>query len=93
MAMTKVPGERKDKKVTLYALSTCGWCRRAEDLLNRGKVEYEYCDVDELTGEEKRKVMAEVAKLNPRGSFPIILISGDVVVGFDEKRIKKLLGL
>jgi len=93
MAMTKVKGEKKDKKVMLYALSTCGWCRRTKDLLNRSKVEYEYCDVDELTGAEKQKVMAEVARLNPHGSFPTVLISGDVVVGFDEERIKKLLGL
>jgi glutaredoxin-like protein NrdH len=91
--MTKVKGEKKDKKVMLYALSTCGWCRRTKDLLNRGKVEYEYCDVDELTGEEKRKVMAEVARLNPHGSFPTVVISDEVVVGFDEERIRKLLGL
>ena len=39
----------------LYALSTCGWCRRTKELLNRSKVEYEFCDVDELTGEEKQK--------------------------------------
>lgn len=91
--MTKVKGEKKDKKVVLYALSTCGWCRRTKDLLNRSKVEYEYCDVDEVTGEEKRKVMADVTKLNPHGSFPTVVISDEVVVGFDEERIKKLLEL
>jgi glutaredoxin len=91
--MTKVKGDKRDKPVTLYALSTCGWCRRTKELLNDSKVEYEYCDVDELTGDEKRKIMAEVARLNPHGSFPTVVISGDVVIGFDEERIKKLLGL
>ena len=93
MAMTKVKGEKKNKKVMLYALSTCGWCRRTKDLLGKSKVEYEYCDVDELSGEERQQVMAEVLKLNPHGSYPTILIGGDVVVGFDEARIAKLLGV
>ena len=93
MPMTKVSGEKKKKKVTLYALSTCGWCRRTKEMLNEGKVEYEYCDVDELTGDEKEKIGAVVQKLNPHGSFPTILIGDDVVVGFDEDRIKRLLAL
>jgi glutaredoxin-like protein NrdH len=93
MPMTKVKGEKKTKPVKMYALSTCGWCRRTKELLNKSKVEYEYCDVDELTGDEKNKIMAEVMKLNPHGSYPTIVIGGDVVVGFDEDRIARLLGL
>jgi len=93
MAITKVKGAKRSKKVMLYALSTCGWCRRTKDLLNRNQVEYEYCDVDELTGKEKAEIMAAVEKANPLRSFPTILIGDDVVAGFDEPRITKLLGL
>lgn len=91
--MNKVKGEKKSKPVTLYALSTCGWCRKTKELLNRSKVEYEYCDVDVQTGEEKKEVMAKLMKLNPHGSFPTVVIGDEVVVGFDEERIAKLLGL
>ena len=93
MEMKKVPGSKKTKPVKLYALSTCGWCRKTKDLLNKHKVEYEYCDVDELTGEDRKKVMAEVIKLNPHGSYPTILVGDEVVVGFDEARMTELLGL
>jgi len=91
--MTKVKGEKKARKVTLYALSTCGWCRRTKELLNKSSVEYEFCDVDELTGDEKKKIMAEVMKVNPHGSYPTIVIGDEVVVGFDEPRIAELLKL
>jgi glutaredoxin len=92
MAMTEVKGDKK-REVTLYALSTCGWCLRTKDLLNRKRVQYEYCDVDELTGDERKQVMAKVLKLNPHGSYPTILIGDEVVVGFDESRIVELLEL
>jgi len=38
MEMKKVPGSKKTKPVKLYALSTCGWCRKTKDLLNKHKV-------------------------------------------------------
>jgi len=93
MALKKVKGEKKTKPVRLYALSTCGWCRKVKDLLNTQGVEYEYCDVDELTGAERKQTMDEVVKLNPHGSYPTIVIGGEVVIGFDEPKIKELLKL
>jgi glutaredoxin len=92
MAMTKVKGSKPTRKITLYALSTCGWCRRTKELLNLRKVEYEYCDVDEMTGKEKTETMAAVEKLNPHRSFPTLRIGDEVVIGFDEARITKLIG-
>jgi glutaredoxin len=93
MPMKKVKGEKKNRKVKVYALSTCGWCRKTKDLLDKNKVEYEFCDVDELTGDERKQIMAEVMKLNPHGSYPTIVIDNDTIVGFDEPRITELLGL
>ena len=35
----------KDKgKVFLYALSTCGWCKKTKAFLNEQGVEYSYVD-------------------------------------------------
>lgn len=93
MPMISVKGEKRNRKVTIYTLSTCGWCRKTKDLLNRNKVEYEYCDVDALTGEERERMIKEVLRLNPHGSYPTIVIGDEVVVGFDESRICSLLGI
>ncbi|NPV14815.1 glutaredoxin family protein [candidate division WOR-3 bacterium] len=91
MNLTRVAGTNKKHRVTLFALSTCGWCRRAKDLLNSHNIEYEYIDVDLCVGKEREEVVNHVQQINPRVSFPTIQIDDAVVVGFDEERIKELL--
>ena len=80
--------------VKLYALSTCGWCRKAKNLLDENDVEYDLVYVDLLDKPEKDEVMVEVRKWNPRASFPTVVIDDkESVAGFKEERLKELLGL
>ncbi len=79
--------------VKMYTLSTCSHCKATKKLLSECAVKYEFTDVDALTGEEKAAVIADVRKLNPQCSFPTIIIGDKVIVGFDEKAIRKALGL
>jgi glutaredoxin len=82
------------RKVKLYAISTCAWCKKTKRLLTDAKVEYDVTDVDLLAGEEKEQVREEVRKHNPRVSYPTLVVDdSEVVVGFDEERIKEVLGL
>ncbi len=81
------------KKVILFALSTCGWCKRTKRFFEKHKVEAEVIDVDLLEGDEKTRVREEVAKYNPRRSYPTVVIDDVVVAGFDERRLKELLDL
>jgi glutaredoxin-like protein NrdH len=80
-------------KVLLYALSTCGHCKAAKRLLEQRGVEYDFVDVDLLSRDELRKVLEEVAKVNPQRSFPTILIGDTVIVGNREDEILEALGL
>ena len=80
-------------KVFLYALSTCGHCRATKKLLDENGVRYDFVDVDLLSRDELRKVLDEVAKLNPQRSFPTILIGDKVIVGDRELEILEALGL
>jgi glutaredoxin-like protein NrdH len=50
-------------------------------------------DVDTLTGSEREEVMQEVMILNPRISFPTVVINGKVIVGFNETEVRRALGL
>ena len=81
------------EKVKLYALSTCGWCKKTKRFLESNNIEYEFYDVDLLEGAEKEKAMQEVARHNPRRSFPTCIVDDTVVVGFDQDRLKEVLGL
>ncbi|MBN1504045.1 MAG: glutaredoxin family protein [Candidatus Eisenbacteria bacterium] len=80
------------KKVKIYTLSTCGYCKATKRLLDSLNVKYDFTDVDLLEGEERANVMDEVRRLNPRCSFPTILIGGRVIVGFREEELRDALG-
>ena len=81
------------KPVKIYTLSTCSHCKATKRFLNDYKVEYEFTDVDLLEGAERQAILEEVKKLNPRCSFPTIIIGDRVIVGYKEDEIKEALGL
>jgi glutaredoxin len=56
-------------------------------------VQYDFTDVDTLQGEERTAILDDVRKLNPRCSFPTIIINDKVIVGYKEQEIKEALGL
>jgi glutaredoxin len=82
-----------EKPVKIYSLSTCSHCKSTKRLLDECEVEYEFEDVDLLEGEERKAILEDVKKLNPRCSFPTIIIGDTIIVGFKENEIKEALGL
>jgi glutaredoxin-like protein NrdH len=80
--------------VKLYALSTCGWCKKTKELLDANGVEYDLVYVDLLEGDEKEAVLDEVRKFNPRTSFPTVVVDDSrSVTGFKEDQLRELLGI
>lgn len=93
MDIKHVDGKNKGT-VFVYALSTCGWCRKAKAFLNEQGVEYSYVDVDLESGEERNKALELVRKWNPNTSFPTIVVNdSSCIVGFDPEKIKETLKL
>jgi len=82
-----------DKPVKLYSLSTCSHCKSTKKLLDECTVQYDFVDVDLLEGEERRAIIEDVKKFNPRCSFPTIIIGDKVIVGYKEQEIKEALGV
>ena len=79
--------------VKIFSLSTCNHCKATKKFLNDCNVRYEFTDVDLLEGEERKAILEDVRKLNPQCSFPTIIIGDKVIVGFQEEKIKEVLGL
>ncbi len=93
MGVVQVEGEDRGD-VMLYALSTCGWCKRTKALLSELGVEYRYVDIDQAEGDEREVLLEEVQKWNPSRSFPTVVIDERIsIVGFDESRIRRELGM
>jgi glutaredoxin len=81
------------KAVKMFTLSTCSHCKAAKEFMKELGVEYEYTDVDLLQGEERKRTIDEVRKVNQRLSFPTILIGDIVIVGNNAEEIRKALGV
>jgi glutaredoxin 3 len=74
------------KIIKVYATPTCPYCHMAKDFLKENKIKFEDIDVSE--NEEKANEMIE--KSGQMG-VPVIDIDGEIIVGFDKEKIKKLL--
>ena len=83
----------QDKPVKLYSLSTCSHCKSTKKLLSECVVKYEFVDVDLLEGDERKEIIEDIKRLNPRCSFPTIIIGEQVIVGYKEDKIREALGL
>ncbi len=91
MPMEHVEGKDKGK-VVLYALSTCGWCKKTKELLKELEVEFSYIYVDLLKGEERSNIIEQVKNYNKQLSFPTLVIDDKkTIVGFNEDGIKEAL--
>lgn len=78
--------------VKIYTLTTCSHCKATKKFLDDCVVKYNFTDVDLLSGVERDATLEEVKKINPRCSFPTIIIGDKVIVGFQEAKIRKALG-
>ena len=92
MDLQHVDGENKGKLV-LFALSTCGWCKKTRMLLEDLEVEYDYIYVDLTTGAEREEAVETLEKFNPEVSFPTLVIDdSEVIIGFKMDEIEDKLG-
>ena len=80
-------------QVKIYSLSTCSHCKATKKFLSDCTVKYEFVDVDLLKGDERKAILGDVKKFNPKCSFPTVIIGEKVIVGFKEDEIKEALGL
>jgi len=90
----KVAGTNDKHRVMFYGLSTCVWCKRTRQLLERHDAAFEFAYVDLLEDEEKEAVKAEMREFNPKESFPTIVIDGGrCIAGYKPNEIEEALGL
>lgn len=74
--------------VKVYTTSSCPYCVMAKDFLRRNKVEFE-----EVNVENDHAAAQEMVKKSGQYGVPVLDINGTIVVGFDQPKIKRLLGL
>lgn len=76
------------KTVTIYSTPTCHFCHLAKEFFTENNVVF--TDNDVATDLEKRKEMVE---MTGQMGVPVIKIDDDIIVGFDEDKVKELLAI
>lgn len=77
-----------EKTVTVYSTPTCHFCHAAKEFFTENNVAFE--DVDVAADQAKRQEMVE---MTGQMGVPVIRIGDDVIVGYDEAKVKELLGM
>jgi len=75
-----------DKKVVIYSTPTCPYCKRTKEYLSRKGISY--TDIDVAQDKEKAK---EMTQKSGQMSVPFIIIDDEIVVGFNQALLDKLL--
>ncbi len=73
-------------EVVIYTTSWCGWCKKTRAWLDTKGIDYENRDV-----EENAAWAEEIHDLTGSGGVPVIVIDGEVIKGFDQAQMEKLL--
>lgn len=74
--------------VTVYSTPTCPWCTRVKDYLSYKEIKFKEINV----AEDRNGAMEMVQKSGQRG-VPVVEINGNIVVGFNQTEIDKLLSI
>jgi len=76
------------KNVGIYTTPSCVYCRKAKDMFQKHNIPYSEYNV--MTDVKKRDEM--IMRTGQMG-VPVIEVDGTLIVGFDERRLRELLGI
>ena len=80
--------DKPQKNVTLYTTPTCPWCTTVKNFLRKHGVRYSEVDV----ASDQSAAQAMVSKSGQQG-VPQTEINGEMVIGFDQTKLNRLLEL
>ena len=81
-----------DKAVIIYSTKTCGFCKATKEYLDSNNISYTDIDV----GDNQDKAREMIEKSGQMGVPGIVVGEGqneEVIVGFDQDRLAKAVGI
>ena len=72
--------------IVVYSTPTCPFCKQAKAFLDERGIAY--TDIDVSADQEKAKEMIETSG---QMGVPVIDVDGEIVVGFDKKKLQELI--
>ena len=75
-------------KVKMYSSPLCPYCAMAKVFLKKNGVKFEDVNV-----QEDRKAAIEMINKTGQNGVPVIEVDGQIIIGFDRKKLVEVLGL
>lgn len=75
-------------EISVYSTPTCQYCKLTKEYLNSKNIQYKNIDVTIDQG-----AAAEMIQKSGQMGVPVIDIDGKIIIGFDKKKINKILGI
>ena len=80
------------KKVKMYTLSTCPWCKKTKKYFKDHHIPFEFIDYDLADKDQKNEIIAEMRE-NGANGFPFVKIKDEIVVGYKPDEYSRILGI
>jgi len=80
------------RKVSMYTLSTCPWCRKTKMFFTDHDIPFEFTDFDLADEAAQDKIIRDMEAEGANG-FPFVRIGDQVVEGWQPVRYAELLGI
>ena len=74
------------KNVEIYSTPSCHFCHMAKEFFKKNNIAF--TDYDVSTDQAKR---AEMIERSGQMGVPVILVDSEMVIGFNESRLKEML--
>ena len=75
-------------KIIVYSTPTCPYCSMAKEFFKEHNIEFDDIDVS-----QDQKAAMEMVQKSGQMGVPVIDLGGEIIVGFDLPRIKKILDM
>jgi len=78
------------KKVSLYTLSTCPWCRKAKQYFTERNIPFDFVDYDLADEATQKRILQELDAAGATG-FPFVKVGAKVIEGYQQELYAKVL--
>jgi len=80
--------EKPSKRVTVYSTPTCTWCNTLKAWLKKNNIRFTDIDIS-----HDQKAAEDLVRRSGQQGVPQTDINGQIIVGFDQPKLKQLLGV
>ncbi|KPJ73502.1 glutaredoxin [Parcubacteria bacterium DG_74_1] len=80
--------KKSQDRIIVFTTSLCPYCVTLKQFLKENNIQFEEIDVS-----QDEKLKEEIIKKSGQMGVPVVEINGEMVAGFDKKRICQLLNI